>query len=279
MLKAIYADLEKLSRDLTNKTLEIEKRREVIQKFRESEAQRKKIEVKKEKLSAKEEIEKLTLEKRIAYYHGEIKKAEEKFEAYRDYCLKQIEVCESKASLALQSIEVNKNSLDDIASDEDSDKTLTRLKKEKEQLEEQINYKNQRRILVAEQDRKNKMEEAAMMELMKRNEEAMNRAMTRDYAVEYTQSFYDAETKSEPSTDSSLPPSPKRSEELETKLQRQKEDRIKFKKSEIFSNLTSKEQQKYRELHPDNQDKIHQEKTIKGVKQLLKSIKAIDAEV
>lgn len=274
LVSACIHDLVKLSNSVKTKEQEIEKRREVITKYRESETVRRKNEHKKEKLSSKEILEKNSLDRKIEYYHKEIKAAEEKFEKYRAYCLSQIEMCESKAEAKIQSIETDKNGIDDIGSDEDSDKVLIRLKKELEQINDNIKDTTLRYNEYKERDRRNREEEARMRQLIETNQRRMEELARADERrnIQFTESFYSErkeEKEDEPYESSYVPPP---NPELAALMSKRKEDRIKFKKSSLFTGLTTKQQKQYRELDYEDQDKIHVSTTIAEVKNLLKEM-------
>lgn len=294
LVSSCINDLIKLSVSIKTKEQEIEKRREVITKFKESETTRKKNESKKEKLTSKELSEKSSLETKVDYYQKEIKMADEKrevavraaeekrdlaikaaedkFEQYRAYCLSQIALSESKAETKLQTIETDKNTLEDIGSDDDSDKVLIRLKKELEQINENIADKTMRLNQYQAQAQRNREEEQRMQKLIEHNSKRMQEIAHAEERrnISYTNSFYEKEEKEEPYINSFVPTV---SPEVNELMDQRKKNRIAFKNSSIFSGLTSKQQQHYRELDYEDQDKIYECKTLQDVKNLLKEMK------
>ena len=264
-----YKDITALLANIKSKEQEIEKRREVMVKYRESEATRKRNENKKDKLTTKEMYERNALESKIDYYRKEISAAQEKFEKYRDYCLSQIALCENKAEAKIQAIEASKNAIDEPELDEDNDKILTRLKKELEQLSTNLKDKEREKDYYEEQFRRNKEQERAMQDLIERNEKAMARAYRSD--VIYTDSFYkreEEEKKEEPYVLSV--PEPDAS--TKSLFDKRKEQRIAFKKSPLFLGLTKKQQDQYRDLEYEDQDKVHSFATLKEIKDFLKNM-------
>ena len=280
LLISTSEQIMKLEKGKIAKQQEIDKRREVLQKHLESEATKKKLESKKDKLTNKEFAERQAIESKIDYYHNEIKladqkrelaikAAEEKFETYRTYCLSQIALCEQKSEAKLNEIDTIKQALEDSSFDEDNDKTLTRLKVELSQFDDNIAERKRAYALYEAEHTKimaARAHEARMQLQMEMNQKRMEEEWKRQEAlrVAVNTSFYKEESSEEEKEIKKPDPA--------VQAQR-KAARKEFRASSVWTQLTPEEQQKFKEISFEDQDEILKLVTLGQIQRALKKMK------
>ncbi len=174
-----------LCKTLEKKNLEIDKRKELVTKMADSEIVQKKQSIKDSQIERKIQSHHEELKRKREYYTNEIKKAEEKFEAYRLYCHQQMEMLEQKTDLVIRSLESQQETPTLSVSD---DKILKRLEIEVQQLEEQKNEKYQKYLLLAKEE-----EDARLRDQRERvRMEEYNERMKKHYEHEMAMAAFQA---------------------------------------------------------------------------------------
>ena len=179
-------EIDSLGIQIHKKQQEIEKRKELATKMMESSAVIQKQQQKESKIESKIEGHRTDLQRKREHYEAEIKKAEEKFETYRAYCLRQIETAEEKAEASIKLLEQEQQQLQTGMSVAE-DKAVKKLEIEVIQLTERM--KNAQMILdkmvheQAEYRRKEMLHQIAMEEAQQR----INEQIAREKAIQEQQ--------------------------------------------------------------------------------------------
>ncbi len=133
--------LTKAQKKYQDKLKEVEIRKEALEQQFESNTSNKKKNDKISGLESKlEEISKQE-EQSISYYRDEIQKAEQKFEAYKKYCMDHIERLKDKYDIKRNTLEIKKEFTNN-SFDEQNDRVLNKLKLELKKIEDEKNDAN-----------------------------------------------------------------------------------------------------------------------------------------
>ena len=140
----LFEEADSLTKQLSKKRLELQKRKELNNKMVESDIVLQKQKIKEAKIEKQIETIKSQLDSKVEYFRleirlgeekmeKEIRDAKEKFEKYRQYCYGQIEGVEKKFGSQIELLEQSK---EQAASSIADDKILKRLEIEIDQLKE-----------------------------------------------------------------------------------------------------------------------------------------------